>query len=148
MNSNHGVGVAIIKQDKILLVKHGESAGQITGIYGIPAGRLEDGETDKQAAVRELKEETGFILAEKDLVEYPNNLYRGKYERKDGVTPEVTLHVFAVKNFIGELTSSDETEPGWVDISLLDTYYLLPNIKQIAEDVTRFWTSQNDDVFI
>jgi len=33
------VAVLIIKDDEVLLVKHTEKAGYLTGIYGLPGGR-------------------------------------------------------------------------------------------------------------
>ena len=60
------VGILIIKDNKVLLVRHEEAASHVTGIYGLPAGRLEKEETEIQGAIRELKEETGLITSEED----------------------------------------------------------------------------------
>ena len=55
-----GVGVCIIKENKILLGKRLNSHGQ--GTWAFPGGHLEFGETLVECALREVKEETGLII--------------------------------------------------------------------------------------
>src|SRR5438270_8385086 len=83
-------GVLLICEDStkelsVLLVRHGEKAGHRTGMYGIPAGRQEAGETPETTAVRELREETGINISTQTLIEYPNNFAIADIPRKDGV---------------------------------------------------------------
>lgn len=129
METIPAVAVLIIKDHKVLLVKHGEASGNINGVYGLPAGRLQKGETEKASAVRELSEETGLIILEDDLIEYHSNIFTGEVKRKGGKAQLYAMKVFVCHNFSGELQSSDETEPEWVDISRLHEYDLLPNVK-------------------
>ena len=42
----------------MLLVKRGHEPGQ--GLWSVPGGRIEPGETDEQAVIREILEETGL----------------------------------------------------------------------------------------
>lgn len=58
-----GCGVAVICNDEILLVKNDR------GNWGIPKGGLEPGESYKQCAFRELKEETGIDINPNDVDE-------------------------------------------------------------------------------
>jgi 8-oxo-dGTP diphosphatase len=44
----------------LLLVRRGHDPGR--GLWSIPGGRVEPGETDAQAVVREIAEETGLIV--------------------------------------------------------------------------------------
>jgi 8-oxo-dGTP diphosphatase len=44
--------------DRILLVKRGHEPGR--GLWSVPGGRIEPGETDEQALIREVREETGL----------------------------------------------------------------------------------------
>jgi 8-oxo-dGTP diphosphatase len=55
-----GVGVMIVKGDKVLLgVRKGDDQG---GTYSFPGGKIEDGEDAKACAIREVKEETGLDI--------------------------------------------------------------------------------------
>ena len=59
-------GCIIVKDNKVLLIRHNK------GHWGFPKGHMEDGETEVQTAIREVKEETGLdvkIDEDKRLVE-------------------------------------------------------------------------------
>ena len=58
MGPDIGVGVAVINNQKVLLVK--ESSGRNVGCWGIPKGKVDPSENIEQAALRELFEETGL----------------------------------------------------------------------------------------
>jgi 8-oxo-dGTP diphosphatase len=53
---------AVIKDDqgRLLLIKRGHEPG--AGLWSLPGGRIEPGETDAQALVREMREETGLVV--------------------------------------------------------------------------------------
>jgi len=55
-----GVGAIVIREGKILLVKRASSPGK--GFWAIPGGLVELGETAREAAERELLEETGVSV--------------------------------------------------------------------------------------
>jgi 8-oxo-dGTP diphosphatase len=71
------VGAVVFKDSKVLLVRRAKAPAQ--GLWAIPGGSVELGETLQQAAEREILEETGIkILAKKpactfDLIEKDNN---------------------------------------------------------------------------
>lgn len=132
------VGVAIIKNDKILLVKHGQAASHLNDTYGLPAGRLNEGENEKEAALRELEEETGLRCGLIDLYEYPNNKYEAEIERKNGEKKYFIIKIFICSKFDGKLKSSNETMPEWKDVNEINKLNLLPNIARISTDVLNF----------
>src|ERR1022692_827706 len=45
---------------RLLLIKRGHEPG--AGLWSLPGGRIEPGETDQQAVVREIAEETGLTV--------------------------------------------------------------------------------------
>jgi 8-oxo-dGTP diphosphatase len=56
-----GVGAIVIHEGRVLLVKRSKAPSN--GLWAIPGGRLELGETLQEAAERELLEETGVQIA-------------------------------------------------------------------------------------
>ncbi|OGL36542.1 hypothetical protein A3E49_01205 [Candidatus Saccharibacteria bacterium RIFCSPHIGHO2_12_FULL_49_19] len=58
--------ITVIDDGKVLLVKR-KQTGFMDGYYATPGGHVDADETIREAAVRELKEETGLIVKEQDL---------------------------------------------------------------------------------
>lgn len=58
MTNKNAVVCAIIKGGKVLMVSRPENPNH----YGIPGGKVEDNETPRDAAIREVAEETGIKL--------------------------------------------------------------------------------------
>lgn len=76
-------GVAVLYNGKILLV-HPANGSWVRPIMGIPKGGIEAGEDILEAALRELKEETGIVLAADQLDPHPGKVdvfnKSGKYQ--------------------------------------------------------------------
>ena len=53
-------------QGRLLMIKRGHDPG--AGLWSIPGGRIEPGETDAEALVREMLEETGLVVEVGSLV--------------------------------------------------------------------------------
>lgn len=136
--SANSVGILVFQGTKVLLVRHGEAAGHITGVYGIPSGRVEEGETLSVCAVRELFEETGLRSTEDSLSEYPSNIYIADIERKGGEKIHFVWRVFICNNWDGILLGSDETSPDWFEIEKISTLKLLPNVQKAVHDGMKF----------
>ena len=56
------VGVVVKVNDEVLLCKR-STKGSLPGMWSVPAGSVEKGETTKEAAVREFHEETDIIIS-------------------------------------------------------------------------------------
>jgi 8-oxo-dGTP diphosphatase len=136
------VAVLVFKENKVLLVKHTEKASHLTGIYGLPGGRIDKAETEKEAALRELIEETGLSAKKDCMIDYQDNIYLATLKRKHNQIMNCSWHVFICRKFSGEIKSSDETIPEWVDIMKLDNYNLLANTKQAVEDGIKFLNNE------
>ena len=132
-------GVLLIRDGKVLLVRHGEKAKHMTGTYGIPSGRPEEGEIPIETAAREFNEETGLTTSIEDLKNYPDNIYTAGFDRKDGTVKRFSMTVFICAEYSGELKKEDgETTPEWVDLDSMGKLNLLANIEKIVADGTKY----------
>lgn len=71
---NGGAGCCIIVEGKVLLLQRCPSKKMYGGTWGIPAGKLEDGEKPEQAARRETLEEAGIDIPASSM-NYRGTLY-------------------------------------------------------------------------
>src|SRR5688572_14172068 len=55
-----GCGVAIVRDEKILLAERIAEGKPGYGLYAMPGGTVEEGEYPKDAVIREVREETGL----------------------------------------------------------------------------------------
>ena len=76
-------GVIVLDPNGRVLLAHATE----TSHWDIPKGQGEPGETPMEAALRELREETGIVLAPERLVDLGQFAYR----------PDKDLHLFAVR---------------------------------------------------
>lgn len=93
------VGVVCLKDDQVLLIRRGTPPRM--GEWSLPGGRIEPGEPVQQAALRELREETGV---EADLV--------GLIDVVDGIFAEAGRHYvlidYAAVWRSGEVVAGDD----------------------------------------
>ena len=124
----------IFTNDSVLLVKHKEYAEHLTNWYGFPGGHIDEGETAKEAAGRELTEETGLVVSNNELEELPINVPDADIPRKGGIVKRFSLKVFYAKSYSGTLTESNETIPEWVPLSKIDSIDLVGSTKYVIEE--------------
>ena len=92
-------------------------------VYAFPAGLIDDGETSVQAAIRELREETGLTVT-KIIAEFP-----GGYS-SEGMSDELlSTIVCKVNGNIKETTGLEETHPIKVSIDKAKEIAFNPNNK-------------------
>lgn len=111
---------------KVLWLKR---AGPLeNGFWGVPAGKIEKGETPLEGALRELKEETGIIL-EKDKLSYLGPLYIRK--------PDIDYVYHSFKITLGSLPrvdlSREHSEYKWASGDELKTMPLMAGAAKILE---------------
>jgi len=104
------VSAAIFRAGRVLIVRRGTPPMQ--GIYTLPGGGVELGETLEQAVVREVHEETGLAIEPISLAGYREVIARdadGRIERHFVILP------FAARYLAGEISLNGElAEAKWL----------------------------------
>lgn len=72
-----GVGVIVVRDDKVLMGKRQGSHGQATWSFG--GGHLEFGESIEDCARRELREEAGIVIDNIRRVAFTNDVFPDKH---------------------------------------------------------------------
>lgn len=138
----HTVGIIAFNDDKVLLVKHGLAAEHLTGVWGLPGGRLNDGEELIEAAIREFEEETGLFANSDTMVKIPT-IFEGDIPRKSGEILKTFWNVFLVRNYTGVLLDSAETAPHWITINEVSKHVTLPNTEKAIEEALLLTGNEN-----
>lgn len=120
-------GVVCLHGDAVLLLEPGPASQHQEQVWGLPAGRVEPGETPRQAAVRELAEEAGIVLAPERLIELPQR-YRAQLQRRDGHQLLMEWVVFAADQVTEPPYPTPEGLPHWVAFSALGGMNLQQNV--------------------
>jgi len=104
------VSAAIFHAGRVLIVRRGSPPMQ--GVYTLPGGGVELGETLEQAIVREVREETGLAIEPIALAGYRQVIARdaaGRIERHFVILP------FAARYLAGEIALNAElAEAAWL----------------------------------
>jgi ADP-ribose pyrophosphatase YjhB (NUDIX family) len=127
------VSAAIFRDSRVLIVRRARPPAH--GLYTLPGGGVELGETLEQAVIREVREETALDIAPVDLVGYRQAIARdgaGRVERHFVILP------FAARFIGGEISLNEElAEAHWLapaDISSLKTTEGLAQIVAAASE--------------
>jgi 8-oxo-dGTP diphosphatase len=104
------VSAAIFRGNRVLIVRRGRLPSH--GLYTLPGGGVELGETLEQAVIREVREETGLDIEPLALAGYRQVIMRdarGKIERHFVVLP------FAARWIAGDVSLNEElAEANWL----------------------------------
>lgn len=123
------VSVALMRGDRILLVRRGQAPSR--GHYAFPGGRVEPGETEEQAARRELFEETGVDAASLT----PLRAYMIDAER-DGHEITYRLQVFSGDDCGGEpRADSDADEAAFFTLAEMEVLPVTPSVMEVSREL-------------
>jgi ADP-ribose pyrophosphatase YjhB (NUDIX family) len=122
------VSAAIFRDGKVLIVRRQRAPAK--GIYTLPGGGVELGETLEQAVIREIREETALEIEPVELVGFRQAIARdaaGRVERHFVVLP------FAARYLGGEITLNEElSEADWRDPSELNGLKTTEGLAQVV----------------
>ncbi|HOB90266.1 MAG TPA: NUDIX domain-containing protein [Candidatus Colwellbacteria bacterium] len=126
-----GVGVMVFKDGKVLLGKRNDDAEKASselhgeGTWTMPGGKLDFGETLKEAACREAIEETGIKLNKLELISVTDEILTDKHFVTVG---------FLCEDFDGDprvMEPEEITEWRWFDLNDLPEKVFPPSAKII-----------------
>jgi 8-oxo-dGTP pyrophosphatase MutT (NUDIX family) len=125
--SHIGVYGIYIKNNTVLLIK--KSRGPYTGMYDLPGGKIEPGETMEQGLKREFIEEVGSEVTNQTFLsenEYTTENYRGKPFRHFGTYFIVSLSSDDIKTIPD---GEDSLGAEFINLDTLDQVEISPIAK-------------------
>ena len=124
-----GVGVVVWKKDNFLLIQRGKDPRY--GQWSIPGGRQEIGETLKETAIREIREETGLEINVTNFLEVIDSIQRDKTGK---VLFHATLIDYSAEWVAGTAApSSDAMATAWHTLDDLNNLPLWTETKRIIQ---------------
>lgn len=111
--------VALIQNNKLLLLKRGSTAPWNPNKYCLPGGKLEDNEELIECGIRELYEETNIVLDKNSLI--PTTISYPKYSKV------IFVHVSTLSNLSVEL-NWEHSDYIWATIMDSKTLPLVPGL--------------------
>lgn len=115
-----GVGAVLVCSGKILLEKRKNEPGR--GKWSIQGGLVELGEESGQTAIREVREETGLVVENPDLMDVVDNV---ELDEDGKVKYHFVIIDYHVRLKGGTLkAASDAAELRWVKLDEVESYVL------------------------
>ena len=134
-----GVGVVILDADKVLLIKRGKPPR--AGTWSLPGGAQESGETLKEAALREIYEETNLKVEIIGLIDIVDSIRRDK---KGDAEYHYTLIDFVARVTGGALRAGDDAiDTRWFTLQEIKKLEIWSETKRIIRMATEQYGSNS-----
>ena len=118
------VGVVCIRGEEVLLIQRGTAPRK--GEWSIPGGRIESGETEAQAALRELSEETSVTADLLTKITALDADFEGFHYR---------LHDYLARWTSGKALAGDDADKAkFIPIDQIDTLGMWPETTRIIKE--------------
>lgn len=131
-----GVSVCVVRDGQVLLVKRGRA--HYRGLWSLPGGRVELGEPLREAALRELKEETAIEAELVRLLDCIDIIHRNA---KGKVDAHYVLTVFGARWCAGDARAGgDAAQVRWCEPGALDAIKLTPGTASLIRRVVPLLT--------
>jgi 8-oxo-dGTP diphosphatase len=122
------VSAAIVRDERILVVRRARAPA--LGVYTLPGGVVELGETLAEAVIREVREETGLAIAPVALAGFRETVVR---DAEDRVERHFVILCFAAHWSGGEPVLNEElSEARWIRPAELASLETTPGLAEIV----------------
>ena len=126
-----GVAAVTVRGREVLLAERGKAPS--LGLWGIPGGAVEVGETLEEAVAREVLEETSVVIKPVELLEIINSMSR---DDEDKVRHHYVLFEFLCEYVSGEVVpGTDAPDARWVPIDDLGSVNIMAYTRRFIEKV-------------
>jgi len=123
------VGLFVVKDGRVLLVRRGNEPGR--GKWSLPGGRVRFGERSEDAAVREMREETGLEVRLRKVVDVVDVFWRGP---EGELLEHFVIVDFEAEVVGGELRASDDAiDARWFSPEELEGIEMTDSTKEFLE---------------
>jgi ADP-ribose pyrophosphatase YjhB (NUDIX family) len=122
------VSAAIVRAGQVLLVRRARSPAH--GLFSLPGGVVESGETLTQALIREVREETSLAIEPVGLAGFRETITRDGNAR---VERHFVILPFAARWLAGEVKLNEElSEARWLDPGALASLPTTPGLAEVV----------------
>lgn len=133
------VSAAIFRDGNVLIIRRGRPPGK--GVYTLPGGVVESGESLTDAVVREIREETGLAIEPVALAGHREVIVRDPGGR---AARHFVVMCFAARWLSGEPGTSEEiSEAEWRDPTALSGLATTEGLAEIIADAQAIIGRQN-----
>jgi ADP-ribose pyrophosphatase YjhB (NUDIX family) len=124
------VGLYVVKDGKVLLVRRGNEPGR--GKWSLPGGRIRFGERSEEAALREMREETGLEVRLKRVVDVVDVFWRSE---RGELLEHFVIVDFEAEVVGGELRPADDAlDARWFSPEELKGLEMTESTKRFLEE--------------
>lgn len=128
-----GVSVAVFRGDEVLLIKRGKAP--FLGAWSLPGGHVAAGETAHEAALRELREETGTVA---DIVGLNTFIEPVLRDDVGGLVSHYVILNFVARHLSGDAVAGDDAaDVAWSRIGGIDRLTTTPGLDDIVAGARR-----------
>jgi ADP-ribose pyrophosphatase YjhB (NUDIX family) len=124
------VGLYVVKDGKVLLVRRGNEPGR--GKWSLPGGRIRFGERSEEAALREMREETGLEVRLRRVVDVVDVFWRSE---RGELLEHFVIVDFEAEVVGGELRPADDVlDARWFSPEELKGLEMTESTKRFLEE--------------